>query len=366
MCGGELKSAEASLVQLVKCTPELVHLALDNVSHSSTGLPLGQIGSTLDRLENFSVSSTPNEAPDSSNVIRDFFDKVSTPRLLHLSVWRYTQNLPSLFLSPGLAPCLSRLQSLDLGHATLEEAALLDQLKHMTRLRFLNVSCTALGDTFLGAITLEGRGKDLLPNLVALSMAALDVTSLALRDFAISRLPKSAKTYLTQPTQREVTRSSTFRPSSSTSNPSGQIATTTYLTQPTTCLTQPTQREVTRSSALRPSSSTPNPSGQVSPTPASSAVINPNTRSSQGATKRYLKWLCLDHCETIDHQLVEYLRTKIPFVSAGKVRNEERIRGQGRYDWNLNYFDSCVADDPKERCKLVAIPGEYPVYATFS
>jgi hypothetical protein len=320
MHGGALNSAEGSLVEVVKCMPDLVEIALENVSHSPTGLPLGQVEASLDRLKSFSVSSTPLEAPDSSNVILDFFDKVGTPNLQYLSVWRFTRDLASLFLSPRLAPCLSGLQALDIGHTTVDETALLGNLKNMDQLRFLNISCTALNDTFLRAITYEGKDKNLLPNLTALSMAALDVTSLALRDFAISRLPKAAKIHLTEPTRPERTRSSVFRPSNSAAKPSSQ-----------------------------------NPAS-----PASS----PNIRSSRESPRRFLKWLCLDHCQTIDHQLIEHLRTKILFVSAGKVRNEERIRGLGRYRWDLDYFDSCLADDPKERCKLVAIPGKSHVGST--
>ena len=312
---GSISSASGSLIPMLQCMPDLEEIILHNVNFLATAPPLGQVEGILHRLGRFSISSTPHEAPDPSSVVLDFFDKISTPNLDQLSVWRYTQDLPSLFRSPGLAPCLSRLQGLDIGHTTVAETALLLNLEMMTQLSFLNVSCTALTDTFLKAITFDGKGKDLLPNLIALSMAALDVTSLALRDFAISRLPKSAKIYLTQPTEHQVTKSSAFRPLSSSSNPSSQ-----------------------------------NPANV-----ASSAVM---PRPNQQSPKRFLKWLCLDHCETIDHQLIEYLRTKILFVSAGKVRNEERIRGEGKYDWNLQYYDSCVADDPKERCKLVAIPGE--------
>jgi hypothetical protein len=337
MHGGALNSAEGSLVEVVKCMPDLVEMALENVSHSTTGLPLGQVEASLDRLKSFSVSSTPLEAPDSSNVILDFFDKVGTPNLQYLSVWRFTRDLASLFLSPRLAPCLSGLQALDIGHTTVDETALLGNLKNMDQLRFLNISFTSLDDTFLKAITLEGSGRGLLPNLIALSMAALDVSSLALRDFAISRLPKAAKILLAQPNRPEIAQSSAFRPSlSSSKSPNSQTQIPAF-----------TEAVSASASATRlPLFASRQPNKDLS------------QNSTQNSPKRFLKWLCLDHCETIDHQLIEYLRTKLLFVSAGKVRNEDRIRGLGKYRWDLNYYDSCLAVDPKERCKLVAIPGK--------
>jgi len=315
---GSIRSAGESLIPIAQFMPDLENIEFENVSFVSSGLPLGEIEATLDRLRRFSVSSTPLEAPDPTSVIFGFFEKVNAPNLQYLSVWRYTQDLSLLFRSPGLAPCLSRLQGLDIGHTTVTEAALLINLQNMPELRFLDVSCTALGDTFIQGITHRGDGKDILPNLAALSIAALDITSLALRDLAVSRLPKSSKIHLVQPTQSGTARSQAFRPLPSASKRSSQ----------------------------RPSDST------------SKAVIASIPEPTRKAPNRFLRWLCVDHCDTIDHQLIEYLRTKIMFVSAGKVRNEERIRGQGRYDWNLDYYDSCVADDPKERCKLVAIPGE--------
>jgi hypothetical protein len=155
-----------------------------------------------------------------------------------------------------------------------------------------------------------------------LSIAALDITSLALRDFAISRLPNHAKTSANRPTQAQALKSSAFRPSSSIA----ELA----------------------MSASRP---------VVTPSPR---PANRDLKPNKATSTRRLRWLCLDHCETIDPQLVEYLRTKIPFVSAGKVRNEDRIRGKGQFHWDLEYYDSCIADDPKVRCKLVAIPGQSP------
>jgi hypothetical protein len=324
MRDGSIRSAGESLIPMAQCMPDLENIALENISFLSTGLPLDQTEATLDRLRRFSVSSTPHEAPDPTSVIFGFFDKVNAPNLQNLSVWRYTQDLSLLFRSTGLATCLSRLQGLDIGHTIVNEAALLGSLKNMPELRFLDVSCTALGDTFLQGITHRGIGNDLLPNLTALSIAALDITSLALRDLAVSRLPKSSKIHLAQPTPSGTTQSQAFRPLSSVSKHHSQ-----------------------ESSVLAPA--------------AKPASIPESTRK---APRRFLKWLCLDHCETIDHQLIEYLRTKILFVSAGKVRNEERIRGLGRYRWDLDYFDSCLADDPKERCKLVAIPGKSLVGST--
>jgi hypothetical protein len=264
--------------------------------------------------------------------IVDFFTHVTTPNLLHLDLWACKRrDYESLWSAPGLLPCLPNLLSLDIGKTVFSEAELLDALKLMPSLRFLNVSFTPLGDSFLEAITRgrkprtdEENVQELLPNLVALSIAGLEITSLALRDFAVSRLPKPLKPQSLQP--KMAPRGSAFRPSSSAalqpSSPSGSQAV---------------------SPILNPSIATQRPSGG---------------RSRQSPPRAYLKWLCLDMCEKIAPQLVEYLRTKMSFVSSGTQLVEDRVRAKGRHDWKLDYYDSCATADPKSRCILVPIPGE--------
>jgi len=325
---GSLRLPQSSLVPIAQRFPNLSELNLDEVEilHSDTHLPPVKI--SLDKLTTLRITS--GSPPSPSDRLVDFFDQVSTPNLRHLAVSRSIRDLSTLFVAPGLVPSLAQLRSLDISKTAVVETNLLDTLRLMPQLRFLNVSCTTLGDTFLQAITWdskrvvgEGRVEELLPNLVGLSIAALEITSLALRDLAISRLPKTkgTKSHPALPTQTQAPKTSAFRPSSS-------------VTPPVI------------------------PSSKAFPAPGSQVATQ--SKSSQTAPKRYLKWLCLDHCETIDSHLIEYLRTKIMFVSAGKVRNEDRMRGKGQYHWDLDYYDSCVADDPKERCKLVLVPGKQP------
>ena len=333
---GILQLPQASLVPVAERFSNLVRLELDGVhmKYADSSIPSTKI--SLDKLTTLRITGACTLSPPSS-VVQDFFNQVSTPHLLHLDVSEAIRDLGALFLAPGLAPSLVRLQSLDLFNINLNvnqnETTLVDNLRLMPQLRFLNVSGTILGDSFLEAITRDckrvtgdGQAGELLPNLVALSIAALDITSLALRDFAVSRLPKIARSESASAqknqTQTQAVKSSAFRPTSSTS------------TRPTSF-------------------------SQASPIPTSQSGSQP--KSGRASAKRYLKWLCLDHCETIDHQLIEYLRTKIMFVSAGRVPNDDRMKGRGRYHWDLDYYDSCIADDPKENCKLVLIPGEWLV-----
>ena len=322
-----------SLVVIARYLPNLVHLTLDQVVFVDQATGKGNV--VLERLETFSVPQlgglfgTPR-----LGAIVDFFTHVTTPNLLHLDIWACSRrDYESLWSAPGLSTCLPNLVSLDIGKTVFDEAVLLEALKKMPELRFLNVSFTPLGDSFLEAITRprkpvpgEETVPELLPNLVALSIAGLEVTSLALRDFAVSRLPKPPKPQSLQPLLAP--RGWAFRPSSS--------------------------------SALRPLS--PSASQAVSPTPQPSAIFlrPPRARSSQATTRAYLRWLCLDMCEKIAPQLAEYLQTKMSFVSSGTQLLEDRVRAKGRFNWNLDYYDSCATADPKLRCHLVPIPGEYP------
>jgi hypothetical protein len=321
-----------SLVVIARWLPNLVHLTLDQVvfmDHET-----GQDDAMLDKLETFSVPQLGGVFMTPRGAVVNFFKHVTTPNLLHLDIWACSRREhEALWSAPGLLPCLPNLLSLDIGKTVFSEAELLDALKLMPSLRFLNVSFTPLGDSFLEAITRgrqykadEESHQELLPNLVALSIAGLEITSLALRDFAVSRLPKPPKPQSLQP--KMASRGSAFRPSSS--------------------------------AALRPSS--PSGSQAVSPIPnPSSAIQKPSGGcSSRSPPRAHLRWLCLDMCEKIAPQLVEYLRTKMSFVSSGTQLVEDRIRAKGRHDWKLDYYDSCATADPKLRCVLVPIPGESP------
>jgi hypothetical protein len=324
---GHIYSPGGSLIPLAFNMPNLVTLVLHQVRVIGM-FPIDIEGRIqLDQLVNLSLAHS--RFHDHGGALREFFDRVEMPNLLHLDLCDVIFDLPSLCLSPGILPALQNLRSLDMGGSSPSQGQILDALKHMPQLQFLNVSQCLIGDTFLEAITKDhksGRGQrkaeELLPNLIALSIAITDISSLALRDFAVSRLPKVGKPLLSQPAPSQAGGGSAFRPSSSRlSTPQSSI---------------PVANVVSTSQVLSTKSITP----------------------AQKSSGPYLKWLCLDHCEKIDSQLVAYLRTKMPFVSfATNKAVEERMRGKGKYAWDLDYYDSCVMEEEKGKCRLEPIPG---------
>jgi hypothetical protein len=238
---------------------------------------------------------------------------------------------------------LSKLQSLDIGHAVTPQADLLELLPQLENLRFLNVSYCALDDDFLKALTIRPskapnqsqaandaassntQSEPLLPNLVALSIAGLNITSIPLRDFLMSRLPsisKSATPITTKPKR------SIFGPRSS------QVSSLT-------------------------------PQAAASSTSQAGPSVTTSTRADGDASPPLpvarMRWLCIDGIEGIDAALPLYLAKKMPFVSwqfrSGGRQNEDRVRGRGRYAWDQEYYDSCT-DDEGQGCQLVRVPGE--------
>ena len=264
------------------------------------------------------------------------FDKVHAPNLVRLELssavradlrTRPTGSDKSIvpyLRAAGLVDALPNLQVLDISYNV--RATELDDLiivfSGLSSLRFLNISYTPFGDDFLRALTWGGQRNlreqeekpDLLPNLVGLSVSGLEITSIALRDFVMSRLPKSKQEVPVIPISQIRTQSA-FKPSGWASSSSSQPI-------------------ASGSSSQRPP-----------PTQSGMPVLSQSNSDSTAPTRRAkFKWLCLDHVMTIDPQLSIYLASKLPFVSHS-LRNkvvQERIKGKGRYSWELDYYHSCA------------------------
>lgn len=281
------------------------------------------------------------------------FEAISAPNLVHLDMSSLSALDKSLGPYPviidqlkaaGLVNALPNLQSLDIGGHTLglsrdDLESLVEVLSGMFSLRFLNVSFTFIDDqdAMLKALTWrnsardemeDGPSTDLLPNLEALSIAGLDVTSIALRDLVLSRLPQARQPMRSQRQSQPTSSRSAFKPSSTSAAPS---------------------------LVMRPESSAENRATGSSLTPS-----QPIRRVSSSQTQRRacLKWLCVDHCTSIDTQLPVYLATKLPFVSHSLRERKvlDRIKGKGRYGWDLDYYHSCAYDDV-DRCTVERVEG---------
>lgn len=266
------------------------------------------------------------------------FQKFSAPNLQHLEISRFpyaSEELRNALLAPGLAEALPNLLSLDISRSYHADIDLPDILKQMPSLRFLNISFTDQGDDLLRALTWNDEvtapateKRQLLPDLIGLSMAGTTITSIALRDFVLSRLPRTGKT-------------------------AAAAASKAIASQPA------------RKSAFLPSSSRASASSsKVISSPASGSTLSQGlgaTQSArQGGPQASLKWLCIDHVETVDTALSQYLSTKLPFISHSfrDDRNNERIKGQGRFAWDLGHYDSC-AEEPKGACTVKLMEGEF-------
>lgn len=321
-------------------------------------------------LRRYCESETLNYEPR-----RVRFASITAPQLRHIEFWNvpHIDNVSAQLRTPGLAMALASLQSLSIGRQVVQQDELLAVLRDMPSLKFLNVSYCGLTDSFLEAIARKepaasqrpssadsqadlsqpgsNRGTQvtsqvthdasesqstqpsqpgvdssspILPNLIALSMAGSEITSIPLRDFVYSRLPPKAKPKVPHVSQAASTqRRSAFAPSAPSRS---QGVSSGNLQQPS----RPTQLDRSPSTQIS-TSQTPLPS---------------------------LKWLCIDHCEGVDTQLSVYLKKKLPFIShwVGPSPNEARIRSQGRYSWEAEWYDSCIETE-ENKCFVRLVPG---------
>lgn len=290
------------------------------------------------------------------------FDTVHAPNLVRLELSSAVrtdlrtrsagsdQSIVPYLRAAGLVDALPNLQVLDISYNVrgTELDDLMVIFAGLSSLRFLNISYTPFGDDFLRALTWGGQRDlneqeqkpDLLPELVGLSVSGLEITSIALRDFVMSRLPKSKQEVPVIPTSHTIARSA-FRPSGSASR----------------SRSQPIIASV--SSSQRP------PSTQTDIPASSQSDLNSTGPNRQAR----FKWLCLDHVQTVDPQLSVYLASKLPFVSHS-LRNKlvpDRMKGKGRYSWELDYYHSCA--DPSEegvKCTVQRVLGMSSFLCAFS
>ncbi|WRT64196.1 uncharacterized protein IL334_001125 [Kwoniella shivajii] len=259
---------------------------------------------------------------------------IKAPRLQHLDIWSAhasgSASIAPHILTPGLAAALPNLLSLDIGRCTIDHRDMLDILPKLKSLKFLNVSYCPLDNAFLEALERKGNEKDLLPNLMALSIAGnTEITSAPLRRFVLSRTPGGLKPPKPSPVPKKgsafrpsVPKPSPFAPSTSHSQSSHQ-STKVNLTQP------------------------PNPTANS---------------SKPEVTLPSIQWLCLDNCDRVEFEIVDYLRRKVRYISQQFSTNivENRIRGKGKYSWEGEYDIGCGTGE--SGCQLRKLPGSKDGY----
>ncbi|RXK42513.1 hypothetical protein M231_00067 [Tremella mesenterica] len=264
------------------------------------------------------------------------FDTIAVPNLKHLELYAHGRLNPNAgilgqLLAPGLADALPNLEVLDIGKATIDQSHLIEVLRQMTALRFLNVSFCELDDGFLRALTrkTDEESRNMLPSLEALSIASSDITTGALKDCVVSRTHTTQSPFLpTLSSSRSTTvaKRSAFRPSAP--------KTTSVIS--TSTINTPTPTPIT-------------PLGSQ-PTSQSSQISSVGTKSN--TTLAHLRWLCVDHCEAIDPSMTTYLRTRLTYLShwLGTFL-EDRVRGKNRYAWDGGWTDECGTGE-ENRCGL--------------
>nr|XP_018267243.1 uncharacterized protein I303_01228 [Kwoniella dejecticola CBS 10117]OBR89401.1 hypothetical protein I303_01228 [Kwoniella dejecticola CBS 10117] len=264
--------------------------------------------------------------------------EIHAPNLRHLDLWSAhplgSSSIAPHLGTPGLADALPNLLSLDIGRCTIDFDALKGILKQTPSLKFLNVSYCSLGNTFLEALERHGTEKDLLPNLMALSIAGnSEITSGAIKRFVLSRTANGLKT-AARPV--ETKKGGAFRPSAPIKSAFG-----------------PSKHSTTsqsQSQQVRPSQSR---SAQIS-TPAESAFSNIDQPQKILPS---IQWLCLDNCDNVEPEMVDFLRRKVRFISNLYSTNivEARVRGKGRWDWTMEYDIGCGTGETG--CHLRRKPG---------
>lgn len=295
---------------------------------------------------------------------------ISLPMVEHLDLRYNPPSVCKTILSDSV-PTLSNLTYLDISHIGSLSGrhdcfplSMIDTLRKMDSLRYLNVSFTDLTDAFFEALTPTTEKDDfVLPTLIALSAAGNpQLTAAPIRDLVMSRLgpdapTSSARKGLEKKAPAPVA-SGAFRPlTTGTSTPRSNAA-------PAKGRQKRKAGDLddllgsggsqSRSRVVPPKA----PSGATSgtaPKPhpgetAKGSASLPHAKAieqeelpledvvppSRPAPQR-IQWLCLDHCEKIEAALSNILSPHMRFISLQTFGGivEDRVQGTGRYRWDV-------------------------------
>lgn len=297
--------------------------------------------------------------------------EIRLPQVEHLDLRHNSPWFCRTMLSEYVpAATLSNLTYLDISHVGglrgeqgCFPLSMIDTLRKMVALRYLNVSYTDLTDSFLEAL-MPATDKDAfaLPDLVALSAAGnSQLTAAPIRDLVMSRVdpdawPAMSRAGLVKKAAASIA-AGAFRPCT-TGAPMqrGQGAPATGRTKRKAdslddLIGLSGSRHRSRIVAL-----TSSPSTSYRKTPVPRSVENAKDQSPMPSTGKQptelaqprkdvvppvrqkpqrIQWLCLDHCEGIEATLADILSPHMRFVSLqyGSFV-EDRVQGLRNYKWD--------------------------------
>ncbi|OCF30320.1 hypothetical protein I316_08040 [Kwoniella heveanensis BCC8398] len=296
---------------------------------------------------------------------------IHAPNLEHLDLYRANLRGSSVVphvLSPGLEHALPNLLSLDIGHCAITLTDMMDILPKLPQLQFLNVSYCSLDNAFLEALERQNNDKDLVPRLMALSIAGnTEITAGPLRRLVMSRTKEGIKGLpaSSSATPSEVRRTGPFGPTlvrnSSPFAPSRPISQQRSKAAAVPAPNPPGSSSVTRSSKSPSAVTTPTTPAADTQDQAQPPSQATSTQPEKPALLPSIQWLNIDQCERIELEAVDILRKqcKVRFVSHafGATIDDNRIRGKGRWRWDAEIEEGCG----EEGCTLRRVPGECSV-----
>lgn len=218
------------------------------------------------------------------------------PNVTELRCFSWHPSLPNNFLGllrgPAFVAALPKLTVLDIGRQHVNQRDLVDTLKSLTSLRFLNVSFVSLDNDFVEALVVH-NATPLLPSLTALSIAGNgDISAGPIRRLVLSR-------------NREV------------------------YPKPAAPACPPPRRSAFAPARLPPKAATP--------------VSAPNPRAKVPP----ISWLCLDGCDNphMDVQVLQGLKKEVRFISYNGSSDIARVCGKGAWPWDkgMQWTDDCAS-----------------------
>ncbi|WVQ82776.1 hypothetical protein IAT38_004908 [Cryptococcus sp. DSM 104549] len=356
-CGGE--------EELLRCLPEIESFDLYDVRWRPLHLSPEEGDWLEKRKEEIAdevVTVLPNlrhYAVQAGNDHRKVFKYIHAPALEHVDVsMRSFSSIAGWLAAPGLALALPNLQSLDVSSCAFAEEDIIKALAMLPKLKFLNVSYCPVTNVLLEKLERRDKndgGPGLVPALTGLSIAQNDqITGSSLKRFVLSRAAKGTEESVAAWLSRSGEGSSESAASSgkAASQPVVPKKRSMFAATPRASSSAPSQRtsKVINPSAqpLYPSPATPS---IAFPPPATSSSPPP-TSSGPG-----INWLCLDYCNTLEPELVDYLRKHVRFVSNYYGRKVEmaRMKGKEKWAWDAAYDKGC--GNGEGGCTLRRKPG---------
>jgi hypothetical protein len=279
-----------------------------------------------------------------------FFHDLYAPNLRSLAIVDMPNYVPHLHLTShptidvatqmsarGLKDALAKLTSLELFRSSVTTAQILPLLKQMDSLRHLGLGFTGVQNDLIQALVkgdedAQGKRVEILPKLEALCVAGMmDLNAADLRDLVCAKkgLPLRSGKLVDGSTPAGAS-----APASQTAGPAAP--------KRAKGLFGAARNPNRASTQVVPPTATP-----ATATPSSQAVCHISASapaplaSTQEARAKYtpLRWLNVDHCQSLDYSIVDWLHAQISSVSANMANDAgfwDRMMGKGQWRWDLD------------------------------